>query len=166
MMIIPSDLTLSSISPANQGDENTLSWTQERLWFLTQWEGDAAAYVHVGAIRLEGALNTAMLRQSLAHISQRQEIMRTRFDSGQGQGQAYIAAQAQVRLPVQDLRGLAEQEQAEQSEAVMAGLRGSLDVSQGTLLQFALLWLTVETHMLVFAAHQLIWDATDLQGRQ
>ena len=54
-----------------------LSFAQERLWFFDQLDPGSAAYNIPVAVRLSGALDSAVLAASLAEIVRRHETLRT-----------------------------------------------------------------------------------------
>src|SRR4026208_2625875 len=56
-----------------------LSFAQQRLWFLDQYEPDNILYNIADAIRLKGAFNVTALEQSLNEILRRHEALRTTF---------------------------------------------------------------------------------------
>ncbi|MEM9212762.1 MAG: AMP-binding protein [Cyanobacteria bacterium P01_F01_bin.150] len=60
------------------GDRPTpLSFAQQRLWFIQQLEPDSFAYNVFSALRLKGALDIAVLEQTLTELVQRHETLRT-----------------------------------------------------------------------------------------
>ena len=61
------------------------SLAQQRLWFLSQFEGVGTAYHLCGRLRLEGALDRGALGRALARIVERHEALRTRFARLDGQ---------------------------------------------------------------------------------
>jgi hypothetical protein len=56
-----------------------LSFAQERLWFLDQYEPDSAEYSVPQAFRLSGALDPERLRRALGRLVERHEVLRTVF---------------------------------------------------------------------------------------
>ncbi|CAI2767110.1 non ribosomal peptide synthetase [Flavobacterium collinsii] len=62
-----------------------LSFSQERLWFLDQLEGSVAYHIPI-VLRLEGALDTSILEQTLQSIVSRHEVLRTILLSEDGIG--------------------------------------------------------------------------------
>ena len=61
------------------GKEYKLSFSQERLWFLNQLEGNSATYNMPGLLLLEGQVNKPVLNKALLTIVQRHEILRSNF---------------------------------------------------------------------------------------
>src|SRR4030095_9046636 len=66
-------------------DTCALSFAQERLWFLDQWEPGSATYNVPLAFRLSGQLDVSALERSLAVVVQRHEILRTTFEQSSGE---------------------------------------------------------------------------------
>jgi hypothetical protein len=54
-----------------------LSFSQQRMWFLAQWEPDAPTFNGARAIRLVGPLDADALKHGLATILERHESLRT-----------------------------------------------------------------------------------------
>ena len=71
---------LSPISPLSRDGELEVSFSQERLWFLSQLEPDNEAYHINGALRLQGRLRVETLERSLAEIIRRHGALRTTFE--------------------------------------------------------------------------------------
>ncbi len=68
-----------SITANLRADPLSLSYAQERLWFLDQLEGSSAVYNMPFWLRLSGALNVDNLEQALQDIVARHEVLRTRI---------------------------------------------------------------------------------------
>ncbi|NMF66950.1 non-ribosomal peptide synthetase [Brasilonema octagenarum] len=77
------DLELSAppILPRAKNTDLPLSFAQQRLWFLDQFEPNSPSYNIPLALRLAGTLNQAALEQSLQEIIHRHEALRTNFVS-------------------------------------------------------------------------------------
>src|SRR5262245_58890022 len=59
--------------------ELPLSFAQQRLWFLDQFEPGHHVYNIPGAFRIQGPLNVHALEASLSEILRRHEVLRTTF---------------------------------------------------------------------------------------
>ncbi|MFD8083562.1 amino acid adenylation domain-containing protein [Kitasatospora sp. NPDC059722] len=69
-----------------RGERTPLSYAQQRLWFLREWEGtrSASTYTVPTALRLKGALDEGALRAALEDVVGRHESLRTVFPVADG----------------------------------------------------------------------------------
>jgi amino acid adenylation domain-containing protein len=67
------------IAKRNGDQQAPLSYSQERLWIMSQLEPDNPIYNVAGAVQFDGLLNTQALQQSLDEVVRRHEILRSRF---------------------------------------------------------------------------------------
>src|SRR5580700_10373057 len=56
-----------------------LSFAQQRLWFLDQFEPNSSLYNVPASLRITGELNVAALEQSIGELVRRHETLRTTF---------------------------------------------------------------------------------------
>ena len=103
-------LQTETIPTRKPQDDLPLSFTQQRLWFLSQLDVDSVAYNMPWAFRLTGGLNVAALEQSLSEIVRRHEVLRTTFQTithytrgTNGQPVQVIAPASQMTLAVIDV---------------------------------------------------------------
>ncbi len=138
-----------------------LSFSQQRLWFLDQFEPGNPAYNLLSAIRLLGTLNIAALRQSIAAIIGRHEALRTTFAQGANDDQPtqVIAPELEVPLTLVDLHTLPHAErEAEVQRLATAEARQPFDLQRGPLLRTTLLRLGPQEHVLLLTLHHIISD--------
>ncbi|MFZ2407662.1 MAG: amino acid adenylation domain-containing protein [Methylobacter sp.] len=67
------------IAKRNGDQPAPLSYSQERLWIMSQLEPDNPIYNVAGAVQFDGLLNIQALQQSLDEVVRRHEILRSRF---------------------------------------------------------------------------------------
>ena len=85
------------IARANR-DPVELSFGQQRLWFLAQFECGSAAYNVPVAWRVTGGLNLSALQRSFDKLITRHEALRTTFYAGRGNPRQLIAAAQSISL--------------------------------------------------------------------
>ncbi len=139
-----------------------LSFAQERLWFLHQWEPSSPWYNIPLALCLAGRLSVAVLERSLARVVQRHEVLRTTFEQRDGGPIQVIppsGTERTMQVPVIDLGGLATEQCREQvSQLQHAEAQRPFDLSRGPLLRISLLRLDEEAHVLLFTLHHIVTD--------
>ncbi|MEU5844606.1 amino acid adenylation domain-containing protein, partial [Rhodococcus sp. NPDC047139] len=60
-----------------------LSWAQQRMWFLNQFDPAAATYNLPFVVRMTGEVDTAVVEQALGDVIDRHEALRTVFPEGE-----------------------------------------------------------------------------------
>ncbi|MGZ4954747.1 MAG: amino acid adenylation domain-containing protein [Methylobacter sp.] len=68
-----------AISRRSDDQSIPLSYSQERLWIMSQLEPDNPIYNVAGAVQFDGVLNSQALQHSLDEVVRRHEILRSRF---------------------------------------------------------------------------------------
>jgi amino acid adenylation domain-containing protein len=66
-------------APRGPGSRVTLSFSQERMWFMHELAPESSAYNIPLAMRLRGPLDMAAMQTALERVVERHEILRTRF---------------------------------------------------------------------------------------
>lgn len=140
-----------------------LTFGQERLWFLWQWEPSSPAYNIAAPVSLEGSLNLSALQSSLARIVQRHETLRTVFATEAGQSVQVIKAAGEIDLACKDLTGLdASCREEETARQILEEARRPFDLTSGPLFRATLWRLQPEKHLLLCCMHHIISDGWSL----
>src|SRR5581483_11981764 len=140
-----------------------LSFAQQRLWFLDQWEAESPLYNTFHAMSLKGHLDVKALEESLNEIVRRHEILRTTFLSVEGQPIQVIAKAATLLLPLIDLQSLPVIEREEEAQRLMRqDARCIFDLEKGPLLRVRLLRLGEAEQVLLLSMHHIISDGWSL----
>src|SRR5205085_9451638 len=137
-------------------NEHTLSYAQERLWFLDQLKHNSV-YNIATARRLRGPLDFHTLERALAEIIRRHETLRTRIEVEDGRPLALINALEAFHLEVVDLSELEESERGAQKQARREADR-EFELERGGLLRAKLLRLEEQEHVLLVTMHHIISD--------
>src|SRR3989442_9864854 len=133
------------------------SFSQERVWFLSQLAPDSPAYnVPVGLL-IDGSLDALALRQGLIEMVNRHEALRTTFPALDGVPFQAVAPDAMLDVPVVDLSELpnaARRPAAAHVAAVEA--RRPFGLAVGPLIRATLMRLSDSSHALVLVMHHII----------
>ena len=136
---------------------------QERFWLLDQLEPDSAAYNWKTAIRLQGPLAVAVLERCINEIVRRHEILRTTFNSVDGQPVQIAKDALIVPLLVEDFQHVLPSQRDEQAQRrANQEIRCPFDLSRGPLIRTLLLRMAPEEHVLVLTIHHIVFDAWSL----
>ena len=134
------------------------SFSQQRLWFLSQMESVSAAYHISLGLRLRGELDVEALRKALDYLVARHEPLRTTFSMMDGEPMQYIAEVGQgFALGEYDLRdrvdAVGELERLRVHEAT-----APFDLKAGPLIRGRLIRLANAEYVLLITMHHIISD--------
>jgi len=151
-------ISLPTIEAQSEDTPKILSYAQQRLWFLNQFE-DTATYNLPEALQLSGQLNIAALQQSLHWLQERHASLRTYFPTHAGKATVQIRPIDEIEVPVHDLRLLSDKEQSEavQNRANTHAIT-PFDLDNGPLFKAVLLQLNDELSVLLLNTHHIISD--------
>ncbi len=150
--------TLPPMLPIVRAETVALSYAQQRLWFMAQLDSASATY-HVSLVlRLDGELDSRVLRASLDRLLARHEALRTVFFAVDGDPRAAL-------LPVStpfpfmeyDLRGALE------ADALLARhsddyAHAPFDLERGPLIRAGLVRLSDRRYTLLLSMHHIVAD--------
>ena len=131
-----------------------LSFEQERLWFLQQLHPPSAVYNVPLVLRLRGRLNREAVQRAMSAIVARHEALRTVFVST-GEGPRQVVAEPRpVELPVVDLRGRPQLDDALESVLAQDAAR-PFDLRRDLLLRTLLVQTDDDDHALLVTLHHI-----------
>jgi amino acid adenylation domain-containing protein len=136
----------ATIPHADRNRDLPLSYAQERLWFLDQFEQDRTFLLRPSLYRLKGHLDVRALARSLNNIVERHEAMRTSFQSRDG-------VPMQVPGPA---RGVDIQLCSE--EELPNAARQPMDLKKGELMRVHLVQTAADEHLLLIVMHHIAMD--------
>ena len=137
---------LATIPHADRSSDLPLSFAQERLWFLEQFEQDRTFLLRPTLYRLRGPLDVRALARSLNSIVERHEALRTSFHSRDG-------VPVQVPGPVSPL-----DVQLCREEELLEIARRPMDLTKGELLRAHLVQTSSDEHLLLIVMHHIAMD--------
>lgn len=140
-------------------EELPLSFAQQRLWFLDQFEPGETAYSMPRAIRFFGNLNEQGLERALAELIGRHESLRTTFEGHEGRPRQIIGPVLPFALKTTDLSNLpAAQREQQARQLAQAEVERPFDLRSGPLFRIELLRLAENNHVLLLNMHHIISD--------
>ncbi len=147
------------ILPRARDAELPLSYGQQRLWFLDQFEPNSAIYNIPTALHLQGTLKVAALEQSLREIIHRHEALRTNFITVDGKPSQIIQTQTNWTFSVVEYQHLSttEQEIATQKLAQQQLIQ-PFDLATEALIKATLVVLNKTEHVLLVYMHHVVSD--------
>jgi amino acid adenylation domain-containing protein/non-ribosomal peptide synthase protein (TIGR01720 family) len=136
-----------------------LSFAQQRLWFLNQYDPESPEYNIPQGFRVRGPLVPEMLRRTLDAIAGRHEVLRTTFKAIDGVPMQLVAERLRLDLPLADLTALPEAaREAEARRAAVADARRPFDLAQGPLLRALLFRTGPAAHLFFVNVHHIVYD--------
>ena len=137
-----------------------LSFAQERLWFLDQFEPHSSFYNITLTMRLRGSLNLNALELAFNEVARRHESLRTTFPNVDGQPAQVIHPASFTPLPVIDLSHLPEEARGHEARR-LSREEGRLPfvLAQGPLIRLRLLHMEAATDWIaLLTMHHIISD--------
>jgi len=136
-----------------------MSFAQERLWFLHQFDTANTSYNVPAAFWIRGSLNVAALHQAFAEICRRHQVLQMRFADRGASAEPVLPSRFVLPLTLIDLRMLSRSER--QTMAKQIGLREAaraFDLKNDNLIRIALVELEAEEFLLVVVMHHIVTD--------
>ena len=152
-----SDLQL--IQAVDGSSISLLSFSQQRLWFLDQFEGQNPSYNMPALLRVEGELNLDALLRAFNTIVTRHEILRTTFRGLEGVGQQVVEDVLEVALGFDDVSLLeAEKKQSKIKQATDAFFKSCFDLSILPLFNVQVIKTAECQYHILLNFHHIIFD--------
>lgn len=141
-----------------------LSFAQQRLWFLAQFEKNQANYNVPLCIGLEGDLNLDALSKSLNEIVRRHEALRTVFAWEGGRPAQRVKDYESFVLPLVDLSRMEGEEiEVHFREAMQGVAQEGWDLEKGPLFRFRLYRVGAREHWLSMLFHHINFDGWSVE---
>ncbi|WP_354596888.1 amino acid adenylation domain-containing protein [Streptomyces sp. JL1001] len=153
--LITADVARPALAPAPAEAVPTLSFAQQRLWFLNRREGrSTGTYNSPMTFRLSGRLNPDALQAALRDVVERHDVLRTVIAESDGRPVLRVL-DAATGSPVLKVRSLPE-------DGLAAALANEydlgFDLTVETPLRVRLFTLAKDTHVLLLVLHHIAFD--------
>ena len=153
------EINAPPIFARDQNAECPLSYAQQRLWFLDQFQPNSAFYNIPSSWHLLGTLEVPALEQSLQEIIHRHEALRTNFISIEGKPSQIIHPPSNRTVSVIDLQHLPNREQKIASQQLIhTQSLLPFNLASEPLLRATLVVLSPTEHILSVCTHHIVCD--------
>jgi amino acid adenylation domain-containing protein len=157
------DVSKRQTIPRRAATTAPLSYAQQRMWFVYQFDPDKALYNLPFALRLKGALDISVLQQALNQMIRRHEVLRTTFADVNGSPVQIIQPAAPLDLAIIDLRQYSLDARHEELQRIISDeMQVPFDLSQSPLIRAKLLHLEDREHVLLLTMHHIASDGWSL----
>ena len=138
-----------------------LSFSQNRLWFLDQFQGPSPTYNMPLALRLQGPLNAEALGAAMADVVSRHESLRTTLVVRDGVPQQLVlpADEANFGWAIVDASGWSD---AQLEDSIGAVARHAFDLAAEIPMQARLFRISEDDHVAVSVAHHIAADGLSI----
>lgn len=140
------------------------SFAQQRLWFIEQLQPGSTAYHVPLHSRLHGPVNIPALEKAVNAIVRRHEILRTTFESIEGEPVQVVSPALSIPLRVIDLR---EEDPQHRESRCLEWIKQEsdrlFDLRRGPLVRVSLVRLKDEEHILSVVMHHIVSDGWSME---
>ncbi|MGH8773182.1 MAG: condensation domain-containing protein, partial [Burkholderiales bacterium] len=151
--------TIPALPRSGQRESFPVSFAEQRLWFLDQWEPKSPLYNISTASMIEGLLDVKLLERCVNEIIKRHESLRTTFATEAEQPVQVIHPNVELTLSVTDLSTSYEDErEAKAYKLALEEAQTPFDLSSGPLIRAKLLRLSGKKHALLTTIHHIVSD--------
>ncbi|MFF4572702.1 amino acid adenylation domain-containing protein [Streptomyces sp. NPDC001410] len=140
--------------PQDRPERLPVSFAQQRLWFIHRFEGPSATYNVSLALRMQGDLDTAALRQAVHDVVVRHESLRTVFGEADGQPYQQILEPTAIQVPWQER----EVTEAELPDALREAARLPFDLATEIPIRSWLFRISELESVFLIGAHHIAAD--------
>ena len=140
-----------------------LSYGQQRLWFLEEWNKGAAGYNLWAGVRLRGPLSEQRLREALERLSERHELLRTVYRMTAEGPRQQVLEGGGIEVRVEDWQAESGDREERLRAYVSERMVEPFDLERGPVARALLVRLGEREHALSLTLHHIVADAWGLQ---
>ncbi|MBO1057381.1 MAG: amino acid adenylation domain-containing protein [Dolichospermum sp. JUN01] len=148
-------ITSLSLVPVARDKDLPLSFAQQRMWFLSQLDGESTFYNESFQLQIVGKLSVTALEQSINEIIRRHEVLRTNFPTVEGVPFQVIRPNLTLSIPVIDVQDFTE---TAVQKIITQEVSQSFNLGTDPLIRVTLLQQAPESHLLLITMHHIIID--------
>jgi amino acid adenylation domain-containing protein len=156
-------LLLAELLGNNEPELYPLTFAQQRILFLEQFEPGSGVHNLGSALVLSGHLDREALQRAFNAVIERHESLRTVFVMKDGEPRQQILPGIKNLIEYVDLRQLSKRDRDEKKNQVLSDVaRRPFDLEKGPLIRLLLVQLADTEHILAYTAHHICTDGTSL----
>lgn len=155
--------SLPELLPANRDLPLSLSYAQQRMWFIDQFGKGSVQYNMPAAFSLNGNVNVEVLKQSLFALIQRHEILRTGFITGRREVEQYVRQDFILPFSLCDISTEYSNNPDTVRDRVDEEILREFDLLNELPIRFLLLTLAPDSYVAVLTLHHIAADGWSLE---
>jgi amino acid adenylation domain-containing protein/non-ribosomal peptide synthase protein (TIGR01720 family) len=152
---------LPSIDHVDRNIPLRLSFAQQRLWFLDQWQKNDSFYNMFEVWKLKGKLNKAALTRSFKALLERHEILRTAFTENAGIPIQIIKSMTEIEFKISEVN-FSKFDSIQREEMINKNIYEEMhmpfDLSSSPLIRVTLISCSPNEFYLILIIHHIICD--------
>ena len=155
------EISLPSIPFRCDTGPGPLSFSQERIWFLSQLDEISPAYHVTRAFRLKGCLNAGALQRALQAVVDRHEVLRTTYQVVDGIPRQIVQGGRAIELKTIDIGEMRQSVNWEKVRALTKSeIQQLFDLQHDLMIRATLLRLREDDHVLLLVMHHIASDGS------
>ena len=153
-----------SITPVKPQEDYPLSYAQERLWILDQFEENKVAYNIPLSYNMEGSLNVPSFKKAFDSIVDRYEILRTTFTlvNEQPRQKIHQSSDLAIGMEIFDIRATEKIDEVLR-KIIEKESNTVFDLEKGPLLRAKLVQIGKEQFVFLLTLHHIITDGWSME---
>lgn len=154
-----SDQVIPVISEMDRSKPISLSFSQQRLWFIDRMQNGSCQYNMQFPLFVKGKLEQSALEESLVHMLQRHEVLRTVYHHEGEEVWQQIISSPELPFLRHDFRNQSEAERRQSVEVLVADDAAKpFDLTCDTMLRVNVARLQDDRYFLLFTFHHIAFD--------
>jgi len=153
-----------AVTPRTRPTVLPLSFSQERLWFLSRLRPESSEYALPLAVRLTGPIEADRVEHAVSAVVARHEVLRTHIVAVEGRASQVVQEPKPVQVRLVDLSGAdgqavdGDEPEARAQRHAEADLALPFDLETESPIRASLLRLGPRDHMLLLVLHHVAFD--------
>jgi amino acid adenylation domain-containing protein len=142
-----------------EADNYPLSFAQQQLWFLDQFEPNSPLYNTPIAIRMEGSIEFEYLEAALNEIMRRHQVLRTVFPAQEGKPVQVVQPFQPAPLTIEDISALPYAEREPYAQRLLIEkAQEPFHLAHDRMMRTLLIRLSEQEHILLVIIHHIVID--------